>query len=138
MKKIILLFIGLILGLTLNAQSVAYKAAMKPYLGEWVQHKSGVTMHLKIEKSGSKVTLKYKAVNTEDGSPKTYYSSFKNVKWTGNGFKCTKTTDDGYIIVETFTKIDSNTINGRFQSFSKANGKLIPRLDEDLGDFHNW
>ena len=113
---------------------------MKPYIGEWVCENGDGTMTLVIEKVGSnKVTAKYKAVNYEDGRPRTYYTDFEKIQWNNGKFILSYTSYDSNTIIKDVVSLRGNTLTIMFQSWTKtAKGYTLQWEDELVKFYKSW
>lgn len=142
MKKYILTIFLCFTALFCNAQIIAYNVAMKPYIGEWVCEKGQVVMTLVIEKVGNnKVMAKYKAVNYEDGRPRTFYTDYEKIQWKNGHFIFSYKSDnpDRDLLIKDIATIRGKKLTLNYQCWEGSSSGYKLKWEEVIGVFHiNW
>lgn len=141
MKKFILILCATLICILANAQTATYVAGMKPFIGEWKCEQGSVEMTLIFQKvSKTTVKVKYKAVNYEDGRPKSFYSSWDKMEYKNGKILLTKTeTVNGRKLryVETAT-IKNDELTLYYQSYEYTGSGYELKCENTIGVFHNW
>ena len=138
-NRLLSLFSFIVLFFAINAQTISYSSQMKPFIGEWVCEQGEVTMILKIEKVNStQVTAKYKAINYEDGRPRTFYTDFEKIIWDNGKFIFTSTGDysDKDLIFKNIATLKDQTLILVYQCWEKIGGNYKLMVEQEIGKFH--
>lgn len=142
MKHIIIIILVCFCALISKAQTINYVPAMKPFIGEWVHESGQVTMTLVIEKVGTnKVTAKYKAVNYEDGRPRTFYTDYEKIQWSNGKFIFSYKSDDPdrNLLIKNIATIKGKTLTLLYQCWEGSASGYQLKWEQEIGKFHvNW
>ncbi len=115
---------------------------MKPFIGEWVRESGQVTKTLVIEKVGTnKVTAKYKAVNYEDGRPRTFYTDYEKIQWSNGKFIFSYKSDDPdrNLLIKNIATIKGKTLTLLYQCWEGSASGYQLKWEQEIGKFHvNW
>lgn len=141
MKKYVIMILMCFVVFICNAQSISYVPTMKPYLGEWVCEDGSVTKILLIEKVGNRVTAKYKAVNYEDGRPRTFYTDYEKIQWRNGKFIFSYKSDDSNrdLLIKDIATIKGKNLTLTYQCWKNSQNGYTLKWEEEIGKFHiSW
>ncbi len=118
---------------------VKYTSAMKPFLGEWVCQEDGVEMVLTIDRdSNNNITVDYKAINYEDGYPRTFYTYFDEIKWKNGSFIFSYESDDPYrdLLIKDIAKISGRRLTLYYQCWEYGPNGYGLKWKDTIGTFY--
>lgn len=133
MKQIAFILLMFMTTLGVKAQTIKYIPAMKSYVGEWKCEQGDVEMILVIEKVGTNIRVKYKAVNYENGRPRTYYTDYQKVTWANGKFTFSYITEEG-LTIKDVASLKNNVLTLMYYCY-KGN---VLKSKSEIGKFHNW